>query len=76
MQRYFFDVVGHGQSELDFTGRELSTPQRAYDAAELIAFDLAVRRVDDTIGWAVNVSDVKGHKLFSIPVQASYLGAA
>ena len=73
MQRYFFDVVGHGRSELDFAGRELPTPETAYDAAELMALDLAV---DDTIGWAVNVSDVKGHKLFSIPVQASYLGAA
>ena len=72
MNRYFFDVVGHGRSELDYTGRELPTPETAYDAAELMAFDLAV---DDTIGWAVNVSNVEGHKLFSILVQASYLGA-
>ncbi len=73
MQRYFFDVVGHGRSELDFAGRELPTHETAYDAAELMAFDLAV---DDTIGWAVKVSDAEGHELFLIPVQASYLGAA
>jgi hypothetical protein len=76
MTRYFFDVVGHGRSELDYTGRILPTPESAYDAAELMAFDLAVKQEDATIGWAVKVSNVEGHKLFSIPVQESYLAAA
>jgi hypothetical protein len=76
MKRYFFDVVGHGRSELDYTGRVLPTPEKAYDAAELMAFDLVVKREDEAIGWAVNVSSVEGHKLFSIPVQTSYLAAA
>ena len=56
MNRYFFDVVGHGRSELDYTGRLLPSPERAYDAAELMAFDLVVRW-EGTIGWAVNVSN-------------------
>ena len=74
MKRYFFDVVGHERSELDYTGRILPTPEIAYDAAELMAFDLIVKR-EESIGWAVNVSSVEGCKLFSIPVQTSYLAA-
>ena len=73
--RYFFDFVGHERSELDYTGRILPTPKEAYDAAELMALDLLVRREDETIGWAVNVSSAEGRKLFSIPVQA-YLAVA
>jgi hypothetical protein len=74
--RYFFDFVGHERSELDYTGRILPTPEDAYDAAELMALDLIVKREDETIGWAVNVSSAEGRKLFSIPVQAAYLAAA
>jgi hypothetical protein len=76
VKRYFFDIVGQAGSELDYTGRILPTPEKAYDAAELMAFDLAVKREDDTIGWTVNVSSAEGRKLFSIPVLASYLAAA
>ena len=72
--RYFFDIVGHGRSELDYIGRILPTPEIAYDAAEFMAFDLVVKR-EEAIGWAVNVSSVEGYKLFSIPVQTSYLAA-
>jgi hypothetical protein len=76
MTRYFFDVVGCGKSELDYAGHTLPTPERAYDVAEHMALDLAVCRGDETDGWAVNVSSAEGHKLFSIPVQMSYLAAA
>jgi len=41
-----------------------------------MALDLLVKREDETIGWAVNVSTAEGRKLFSIPVQASYIAAA
>ncbi len=76
MNRYFFDVVGYGRPELDYSGRILPTLDKAYDEAELLALDIAVKRADDTIGLAVNVSSVGGHKLFTIPVRASYLAAA
>jgi hypothetical protein len=76
MTRYFFDIVGHGRSQLDYKGRVLPTPESAHDAAETMAFDLAVTSESETIGWAVNVSNTEGQKLFSIPVQASYLAAA
>ena len=76
MTRYFFDIVGHGRSQLDYTGRVLPTPESANDAAETMAFDLAVTSESETIGWAVNVSNTEGQKLFSIPVHGSYLAAA
>jgi hypothetical protein len=74
VNRYFFDVVGHGRSEFDYAGCVLPTPEGAYDAAESIAYDLAVAG-EDTIGWVVNVCSIEGRKLFSIPVLASYLAA-
>jgi hypothetical protein len=73
--RYFFDFVRHERSELDYTGRISPTPEEAYDAAELMALDLLVRREGETIGWAVKVSSAEGRKLFSIPVQASFQAA-
>jgi hypothetical protein len=65
--RYFFDVVGHERSELDYTGRIFSTPEEAYDTAELMAFDLIVKREDETIGWAVNVSSAEGRNFSRSP---------
>jgi hypothetical protein len=50
MNRYFFDVVGHGRSELDYTDRLLPSPERAYDAAELMAFDLVVKWEERSAG--------------------------
>ena len=76
MERYFFDIVGREWSELDFTGRVLAAPKIAYDFAELMALDVGVRREDETIGWAVNVSSIEGRTLFSIAVRTSYLAAA
>jgi hypothetical protein len=75
MTRYFFDVVGHQRSELDYVGRMLLTTEEAYDAAEMMAFDLTVKRADEMVGYAVAVSNADGRKLFSIPVKESYLTA-
>jgi hypothetical protein len=74
MKRYFFDVVGHNRSELDYVGRMLPTAEEAYEPAEMIAFDLAVS-VDELVGSEVAVSDIHGRKLFSILVKESYLTA-
>lgn len=73
MNRYFFDVVEHERPSLDYTGRMLPTVDEAYEAAELIAFDLAVKQAEDAIGLKVTVSDTQGRRLFSIPVTQSYL---
>jgi Domain of unknown function (DUF6894) len=75
MNRYFFDVVGHDQSELDYAGRMLPTAEEAYDAAEMMAFDLAVKRSDEMAGFAVSVSNADGRKLFAIPIKESSLTA-
>jgi hypothetical protein len=75
MTRYFFDVVGHQRSELDYVGRMLLTAEEAYDAAEMMAFDLAVKLTDEVVGHEVAVSDADGRKLFSILVKESYLTA-
>jgi hypothetical protein len=42
MRRYFFDLVGEERSEYDYRGRDLPSPESAYQFAELIAVDLAV----------------------------------
>ena len=42
-----FDVIGHERSELDYAGRAFQTPEEAYDTAELMAFDLVVKREDE-----------------------------
>jgi hypothetical protein len=73
--KYFFDIVGNGRSNLDYTGRVLASLRLAYDAAELLAMDLAVTSGDDA-GLMVNVFSTEGSLLFSIPVQPSYLAAA
>jgi hypothetical protein len=71
MERYFFDVVGNQGPALDYTGRTLRTADEAYNVAELMALDLAVKLGDEVIG-----SKVTGRKLFSIPVKESYLSAS
>ena len=53
----------------------LPTFDEACEAAELMAFDLAVKRADEMIGYKVTVSNPDGLKLFSVPVKASYLSA-
>jgi hypothetical protein len=75
MERYFFDLVKHDRSELDYVGRMFATPEEAYDAAELMAFDLVVTQMDEMVGSAVKVSIAEGRELFSIPVQTSCLVA-
>ena len=75
MYRYFFDVLGRERSELDYTGRLLPTIEKAYYEAEPLAFDIAVKEANDTIGLSVRVSTPEGRKLFTIPVHASYLAS-
>jgi len=75
MQRYFFDYVGQGKPEYDYIGQVLSTPQMAYEHAELIALDLAVMS-EDWIGWLISVRTEMGREIFSLPVESSCLAAA
>jgi hypothetical protein len=76
MERYFFDVVGNEGPALDYTGRTLPTADEAYNVAELMALDLAVKQGDGVIGSTVTVSNTYGRKLFSIQVNESYLSGS
>ena len=76
MERYFFDVVGNEGPALDYTGRTLPTADEAYNVAELMALDLAVKQGDGVIGSTVTVSNPYGRKLFSIQVKESYLSGS
>jgi hypothetical protein len=75
MTRYFFDLVKHHRSELDYVGRVFATLEEAYDAAETMAFDLVVTQEEEMVGSAIRVATAEGRKLFSIPVQVSCLAA-
>jgi hypothetical protein len=74
MKQYFFDIVGPGKSEYDYSGKTFSTLEKAYELAELMAFDLAAAS-DEWSGWRISVSSADGHRFFSIPVEQSCLGA-
>jgi hypothetical protein len=71
MDRYFFDRVSRQRSEYDYRGCELSTPEKALQLAELMALDLGVDDGGDWSGWAINVRNAFGQKLFSVPVLAA-----
>ena len=76
MQRYFFDVVGQNRSEYDYRGREFSSPEKAWQLAELIALDLGIDPQGERAGWTVKVRDSRGRQFFSMPIGAPDLVAA
>jgi len=77
MIRYFFDVVSpENRSELDYSGRELPTADKACHLAETIAFDLAIEADDKWHGWAIYVRNFEGLTLFTVPVRSDCLAAA
>ncbi len=55
MKRYFFDIVGHAGSTLDYTGRLMPSLDAAYVAAEMIALDIAVREAEEPLGSKVTI---------------------
>lgn len=76
MERYFFDVVGQQHSEYDYRGQVFPTREKAYQLAELIALDIAVKDEDRSAGFTINVRKADGCDLFSVPVQSSCIAAA
>jgi hypothetical protein len=66
MQRYFFDFIGRGRSEFDYSGQELPSAEKALRLAELIALDESSR--GERIGWSVSVADAMGRKYYCVPV--------
>jgi hypothetical protein len=66
--RYFFDLVGPSRAHYDYKGREHLSPQGARELAELIALDLAVTAEETWLGFAVDVRNSAGRKIFSVTV--------
>ena len=76
MQRYFFDVSTRAQIQYDYRGRDLPDFEQAKRLAELIALDVECIQGDDIDALEVQVRDINGRQLFSVPVNAPDLVAA
>jgi hypothetical protein len=77
MQRYFFDVLGGGRTELDFKGIEFDNLDKAQQHAELIALDFGISTDDaQPERREVLLRNVAGKLLFAIPIRPSLVVAA
>ncbi len=71
MTRYFFDIVCDAACAHDFHGRYFWTAEEARDMAETVSLDLACSEKDECVGSEIQVRDVKGALLYSVPVRAA-----
>jgi hypothetical protein len=71
MTRYFFDIVRDASYIHDFHGRYFYTPEEARDMAETVSFDLSCSEKDECAGSEIQVRDVEGALLYSVPVRAA-----
>jgi hypothetical protein len=77
MTRLFFDLVGPNDRSFDFHGRYFRDPQEAHEHAQVLSLDLSCTDDEDWRGAEVEVRDVTGRRLFSVPVvELSELSAA
>jgi hypothetical protein len=76
MKRLFFDVANAAYVLYDYHGREFEKLEAARELAELIALDLECSDANNSAGLEVQVRDVRGAQLFSIPVREPELIAA
>lgn len=74
MQHFFFDIRSSERLHHDFRGRFLVNDD-ARQMAELIALDLECSDTDDWTGAAVEVRDVRGGILCSVPVLQERIAA-
>jgi hypothetical protein len=68
MKRFFFDVSYKTHVQYDYQGRDFAQPEQARELAELIALDLECSE-SDTPGSEVQVRNVGGTFLFSVPIR-------
>jgi len=71
MTRYFFDVVREASCIHDFHGRYLGSAEEAREMAEAVSLDLACSEKDECAGSEIQVRDVKGALVFTVPVRAT-----
>jgi hypothetical protein len=76
MKRYFFDLAVRSYVQYDYQGRDLERPEQAREMAELIALDIECTEGDELAGAEVQVRNIGGQKLFSVPVRLPELIAA
>jgi len=71
MTRFFFDIVDTASYVHDFHGHYFRTIDEARDMAESVSLDLACSEKDECAGSEIQVRDVKGALLHSVPVRAT-----
>lgn len=76
MKRYFFDVAVKASVRFDFCGRDLERIEQVREIAELIALDIECTDGEELAALEVQVRNIGGQKLFSIPVHLPSLIAA
>ena len=76
MKRLFFDVSFKTHVHYDFQGREFAHIEQARELAELIALDLECSDHGNGSGAEVQVRNVGGACLFSVPVRQPDMIAA
>jgi hypothetical protein len=75
MNRFFFDVASKTYVQYDYRGREFSDPNEVRSFAELLALDMGCTDDQDR-ATEVQVRDIRGAQLFSVPILQSNLIAA
>ena len=68
MTRFFFDVSYKTHVHYDYQGRDFAQLEQARELAELIALDLECSE-SDTPGTEVQVRNIGGTCLFSVPIR-------
>jgi hypothetical protein len=75
MDRFFFDVATKTYVQYDYRGREFSDSDAARGYAELVALDMGCTDDHDR-ATEVQVRNIAGEQLFSVPIPQSNLIAA
>lgn len=69
MKRFFFDVAFKTHVHYDYQGREFAGAEQARELAELIALDLGCSEDNNGAGTEVQVRNIGGTCLFSVPIR-------
>ena len=69
MKRFFFDVSIKAHIQYDYRGRDFSEPEQARALAELIALDFECADDGDLGAVEIQVRNISGACLFSVPVR-------
>ena len=68
MTNYCIALVSPDRAESRLRMGEFPAAERAFELAELIAFDLSIEVDGNWWGWTVEVRSAQGRKLFAVPV--------